>query len=160
MSKQRYKPFKQVYAKRPPIYSASGLTTNTLYFSKLVKYNLRLRINLFATSLIPHLGEARRALSGTNLISSVSLGYNFFSCAANSFCRKVAAGLRLPSGTFLSKSKPIHYLAYTRLGLTTARAKSSNTFYSKKKIAVRGVAKNANDHSNGGKGRGGILRGF
>ena len=33
-------------------------------------------------------------------------------------------------------------------------------FFKKKRISVRGVAKNSVDHKHGGKGRGGVLRNF
>lgn len=44
--------------------------------------------------------------------------------------------------------------------LSNYRAKYSKFFFKKIKSAVRGVAKNANEHYNGGKGRSGVLRGY
>ena len=73
----------------------------------------------------------------------------------------VSSGLlKLPSGLVWNVGG---LTSYTILQVTRIRmgpSKSSRFFFKQQRLVVRGVAKNPRDHSNGGKGRGGIFRGF
>jgi ribosomal protein L2 len=66
----------------------------------------------------------------------------------------------MPSGS-LYKSTAIFLASnFFKKKTTVITNKSSTFFFKKKRLSVRGVAKNAVDHKHGGKGRGGVLRGF
>jgi len=70
--------------------------------------------------------------------------------------------VRLPSGALVLIYKIFLKKASTGKSKTLNKffKKFSKNFFYKTKISVRGVAKNANEHYNGGKGGGAVLRGF
>lgn len=81
-------------------------------------------------------------------------------CCTNTYAKKISNGIRLPSGKFIKNIKTALASKFSKKNTTLLRHKASVFFWKKKRIIVRGVAKNANDHNHGGKGRGGVLRGF
>lgn len=108
--------------------------------------------------------------SGTyNLDSSVSNVFSSFRVAAKEYAKSPgsfvkllanAASVRLPSGA------SVRMVEFASASAVTSRSplvdypnrKSSKFFFKQSKISVRGAAKNAVDHRNGGKGPGGIRK--
>lgn len=84
----------------------------------------------------------------------------FFATSSNTFAVLKKKMLVLPSGVSLLFLPVIFYTAFQSSLMAELSKKSSKFFYKKKKLYVRGVAKNANDHPHGGSGRGGVLRGY
>lgn len=93
------------------------------------------------------------------LISNIFYKF-FFSTSSNTFSIIKKKMLVLPSGTLFLFLPIIFYSAFQSSLMSELSKKSSKFFYKKKKLYVRGVAKNANDHPHGGSGRGGVLRGY
>jgi len=89
-----------------------------------------------------------------------NLGLSLGSYAALIFIKKngFCFTLRAPSGCLLILKKLISFSLFERCNVTLKKNKFGFTRNLKKKIMVRGVAKNAADHKNGGKGRGGVHR--
>lgn len=131
-------------------------------FFKFLVYN-----KLF--SLMEPLSEnfAEKATSKSQknkVFSRVCSGKLKIAMGAGSFSKAAFHGqyinLTAPSGvsvklfrkTSLVEGKTASYLNFIR--------KSNKFFFRKSKLSVRGVAKNACDHKNGGKGRGGIPKIF
>lgn len=94
------------------------------------------------------------------LLCNINLLSCFFVVSTNSYCKLHKNGLRLPSGELLTLPKFWKGEAFEKKQTTQPKRKSSYFFFKKLKQSVRGVAKNAVDHKHGGKGRGGVLRGF
>lgn len=84
----------------------------------------------------------------------------FFATSSNTFSILKKKNLVLPSGVVLLFLPVLFYSAFQSNLMAELSKKSSKFFYKKKKLYVRGVAKNANDHPHGGSGRGGVLRGY
>ena len=70
--------------------------------------------------------------------------------------------VKLPSGVYAVTYKVFLKKAVRgkSKNLNKFLKKFSKNFFYKTKVSVRGVAKNANEHYNGGKGGGAVLRGF
>lgn len=90
------------------------------------------------------------------------LNFSFFVFASSylSLFRVLPRSCRLPSGqSFFVSTYFLCSLPQSKF-FFDLRPKSSCFFFKKKRIGSRGVAQNACDHPNGGKGRGGVIRGF
>ena len=83
-----------------------------------------------------------------------------YATSANTFGKKTSAGIRLPSGAQLKGINLSLATNFVKKQTPLLGKKSSTFFFKKKRISVRGVAKNSVDHKHGGKGRGGVLRNF
>lgn len=68
--------------------------------------------------------------------------------------------LVLPSGKSLKAPTFLKAEPFEKKLTKSNNNKSSCKYFKQQKQNVRGVAKNAVDHIHGGKGRGGVLRGF
>ena len=104
------------------------------------------------SSFLPH--------SVNSLLCNVTFNFYTFSSSANVFSKKTARGVRLPSGALFKTSTVTLANFFSKKPTALLTAKSSTFFWKKRRISVRGVAKNAVDHAHGGKGRGGVLRGY
>ena len=83
-----------------------------------------------------------------------------YATGTNTFGKKTSSGVRLPSGSLLRRVGPFIAANFSKKHTALLGKKSSTFFFKKKRISVRGVAKNSVDHKHGGKGRGGVLRNF
>ena len=98
--------------------------------------------------------------AGTLTACFVNLGNLLIARVPGAWARVFWGSLKAPSGA-TSAVAPTSISSY-RLGkvqlLDYNNKKSSNFFFKKSKLSVRGSAKNACDHRNGGKGAGGIRK--
>ena len=83
-----------------------------------------------------------------------------YATGTNTFGKKTSSGVRLPSGSQLKRVGSFIAANFSKKHTALLGKKSSTFFFKKKRISVRGVAKNSVDHKHGGKGRGGVLRNF
>jgi ribosomal protein L2 len=83
-----------------------------------------------------------------------------YATGVNTFGKKISSGVRLPSGNQLKRVGSFIAANFSKKQTALLGKKSSTFFFKKKRISVRGVAKNSVDHKHGGKGRGGVLRNF
>lgn len=94
------------------------------------------------------------------LLWNVQLLPFFFAVSLNSYAQVRRGNLVLPSGKLFKTSNLLKAEPFEKKLTKNSKQKSSCKFFKRLKQNVRGVAKNAVDHKHGGKGRGGVLRGF
>lgn len=97
-----------------------------------------------------------------NVFSSLRVASKKYATVPGSFVKLLpkAASVRLPSGAaILLLNRTIASAVVSRTSVVDyVNYKSSKLFFKQSKISVRGAAKNAVDHRNGGKGPGGIRK--
>lgn len=94
------------------------------------------------------------------LLCNIQLLPFFFAISLNSYSKMRKGILVLPSGKSLKAPTFLKAEPFEKKLTKSNNNKSSCKYFKQQKQNVRGVAKNAVDHIHGGKGRGGVLRGF
>lgn len=156
---QRFRPFKQLYNKQTT-FKRGKPHPQFIYY--LLNYFF-LQKQQFSCFYIPSnfLSDKPLLITKTGaLLCNIILTSKVMACCINTYAKKISNGIRLPSGKFIKNIKTALASKFSKKNTTLLRHKASVFFWKKKRIIVRGVAKNANDHNHGGKGRGGVLRGF
>ena len=123
--------------------------------------NFGLRLVFLALNTPPVIQVQKNILLDSTVASVVILNKTAVAISAGTFTRvykKNKFFLLMPSGVlflflfslmgFIGRNSPRNFIS----------TKFSKYFYKRKNISVRGCAKNAVDHANGGSGRGGIPR--
>lgn len=156
---QRFRPFKQLYNKQTTFKSSKP---NPQLIYHLINYFF-LQKQQFSCFYMPGSLLSIRLLPIVKtgaLLCNIILTGKVLACCANTYAKKISNGVRLPSGRLIKNTATVLAFKFVKKNTTLLRHKASVFFWKKKRIIVRGVAKNANDHNHGGKGRGGVLRGF
>jgi hypothetical protein len=129
--------------------------------SLLFFFNMGLRI--FSSSFLntKPLTQMGSCLKEGGIITAILKKKNLIAVSGGSYAvlyKKKYFFVLLPSG--ISKKVNLELRALLGRGLfrTSSSLKSSKFFFKLSKVSVRGCAKNAVDHKNGGSGRGGIRR--
>jgi hypothetical protein len=124
-------------------------------------FNMGLRI--FSSSLLNQrpLNQMGDCLKEGGVITALLKKGSLAAISGGSYAvlfKKKCFFVLLPSG--ISKKVSLHLRALLGRGLfkTSGSLKSSKFFFKSSRLSVRGCAKNAVDHKNGGSGRGGIRR--
>lgn len=156
---QRSRNFKQIYLRQGP-FNSTKIQPQIIY--NLVNY-LFLQKQQFSCFHLPGNLLTNNTFLGhkaNTLICNIVLTGKVLASCANTYARKISNGVRLPSGKLFKSTPYLPASNFSKKNTTLLNKKASVFFWKKKKIVVRGVAKNASDHKHGGKGRGGVLRGF
>lgn len=156
---QRFKPFRP----RP----RAGLSfTKTAEHLQLIyfvsNYAFCLKQRFYCLGMPQEYGTGNIFLStepGTLFCNILYLAKTY-ATSTNTFGKKTSGGIRLPSGAQLKGINLSLATNFVKKQTPLLGKKSSTFFFKKKRISVRGVAKNSVDHKHGGKGRGGVLRNF
>ena len=161
ISQQRYRPFRFKQQSNACLI-ANKASSRQIYF--WVAYTLNQKTissSFFLTNLIP-INKQSFVFTGAEkkLICNINLLACFFSVSLNSYAKLHKEGIRLPSGELLKQTSFLKTELFEKKQTKQSRSKSSYFFFKKLKQTVKGVSKNAVDHKHGGKGRGGVLRGF
>ena len=120
----------------------------------------KLRFSCFSVPNNVKTGMVVNPLRKGDLFCNCLVAGRLIASSPNTYAKKISTGIRMPSGS-LYKSTVIFLASnFLKKKTTVISNKSSTFFFKKKRLSVRGVAKNAVDHKHGGKGRGGVLRGF
>lgn len=137
-----------------PLASGAGVPLLLDYtVSKKPFWDFRLNTNSFFINL-----KNQHKLRG--YFTKLNFSFFIFASSYLSLFRVLPRSCRLPSGqSFFVSTYFLCSLPQSKF-FFDLRPKSSCFFFKKKRIGSRGVAQNACDHPNGGKGRSGVIRGF
>lgn len=159
--KHRYRPFK--YKKKSFFFLGKLLPSDQKinFFVNYFLYNKAKANFFFLPSVVSSTKNPTFILTNLkDLVCNIAIKALFFSKSTNTYAKKTAKGFRLPSGNTLKTDSVSNFEIFEKKQINLYKKKASSFFFKKIKQTVRGVAKNAVDHPHGGKGRGGVLRGF
>lgn len=158
-SVQRFRPFKSV-TKKPAIFVNTTKRPQLIYTLINYMFLSKLRFSCFSVPNSFKTATPVNTLKKGDLFCNCLVSGRTIASSPNTYAKKISTGIRMPSGS-LYKSTAIFLASnFLKKKTTVITNKSSTFFFKKKRLSVRGVAKNAVDHKHGGKGRGGVLRGF
>ena len=158
-SNQRFRRFNHKQSKNPFLFSTFTQPQLLLFIKNYTLFSKSRFPNFYVPSAsAEHSSFLPRGAN--SLLCNVAFSVYSFSSSSNVFSKKTARGLRLPSGTLFKTGRVVLANFFSKKRTSLLTAKSSTFFWKKCRVSVRGVAKNAVDHAHGGKGRGGVLRGY
>lgn len=164
MSKQN-KPLQRFKSFRPRLRQGTAFTKSVEYLQFIYfvnNYALCLKQRLYCLGIPQECVTSNIFLSTDpgSILCNIFFSAKTYATSVNTFGKKIRSGVRLPSGIRLKGILFNLATNFVKKQTPLLGKKSSTFFFKKKRISVRGVAKNSVDHKHGGKGRGGVLRNF